>query len=149
DKSSPDHPARVAGSHDHLLISSLARRAWRLGTLSDRISVRPLVGETCGKSSTSAEAQGGRIGASPFREGALGCAGSRKQRHHAVISLVTPRLGIDSIRLVALSLQFVRGSPRFRPHGRILYRHGVLDRIRVDACPPFDEMPLLVGPLTV
>ena len=74
-----------------------------IGLLSlHRIRLCPAVGESCGKSSTSGGAQGGRIGATAFGKRSLHRTFTREQPRQAVIPLVAPGLRIESIRFVTL-----------------------------------------------
>ena len=56
---------------------------------------------------------------------------------------------INPIRLVVLLLQVERHRPRLRPHRGILDRGRVLERLRVEARPPFHEVEILVRPLEI
>ena len=56
---------------------------------------------------------------------------------------MAPRLIVDSVLLVTLTLQFLPDRPRCRPYRRILNRHFVFERILVDTRIPFDELPVL------
>ena len=62
---------------------------------------------------------------------------------------MAPGLLIDSIRGVVLFVVFLLDGPGSRPRRWILDRDGVLDRVRVETCPPFDEMQVFLGSLEV
>jgi hypothetical protein len=143
-------PAMSSAHLLNLLICSICSSAHLLICSSaQRIGFLALVGEPSGKSATSCAAQLGRIGAFPLREGALVSAGSHKQGRHTVVPLVAPWLLVDPIRLAVLSAEFRLDGPRFRPRRGILERHGILERVRVEACPPFDEVQVFAGSLEV
>src|SRR6185503_21057119 len=114
-----------------------------------RISVLAGVRKSERKSSASGRALRGRIGTALFGERAFLITRAGEQRHHPVVALVAPRLLVDAVRFVALLAVFLLDRPRPRPGGRILDRDGVLDRVRVEACPSFDEVQVLLGSLKV
>src|SRR5206468_7358529 len=81
----------------------------------ERIRVRPLVGKAAAdKSSASGDhdTQGRGIRAPSFRELPLCDARPAQQRRQAEISLVAPRLIVNSIRLIALLFQLLLDGPR-------------------------------------
>src|SRR5712691_10302474 len=125
------------------------RDRWSLTSLSQRIRVVSIVGKSSGKPSASPEAYAGGIRTLALLEGELVCARARKQRRHAVIALVTAGLVEDPIVALVLFIQFLLDRPRPRPYRRVLDRHGVLDRLLVDARPSFHEMQVLMGSVEV
>src|SRR5262249_32959237 len=67
----------------------------------------------------SDDAEGSGIGPAPLRERLLSGARSGKQGRHAKVPLVTAGLGVESIRLVVLQVEFLLYSPRSCPGGGI------------------------------
>src|SRR5258705_4230806 len=114
-----------------------------------RIAVLTGVGKSQRESSTPGGALPSRIGTLLRDEGALLAARARQQRHHPVVALVAPGLLVDPVRLVALLAVVLLDGPRFRPRRGILDGDRVLDRVRVNACPPFDQVQVLLGTLEV
>ena len=122
------------------ILSAGPKSRWRIdGSL-------PLLGE--GRSTTR-RAHQGRIRALALGEVEFVLAGADEQRRQAVVPLVTPRLHIVPIQLVARLRPFHFGGPRPCPGHRILDRHFVLERVRVETCEAFDQMQVLAGALIV
>src|SRR5713226_8905027 len=86
-----------------------------------------------------------RIGAAPLGKGLLLGTRAPQPSLDRVIPLVTPRLLVDPIELVALLPEFPLSSPRSRPRCRIVYGDDVFNRGRANAGPAFDEMQVLAG----
>src|SRR5206468_12792081 len=98
-------PATASATRKPPTNQPLKRVGMTISSSPNRVRVVTFVGESAGKSSTCAKALRGWIRCLPCLERQFVRAGPCQQRHHPVIALVTPRLGIDPIRFVALSLQ--------------------------------------------
>src|SRR5258708_12044100 len=107
-----------------------------IGRLSQRVGVTTLVGKTSGESAACSETQGRGIGALVGCEITLRLTSSDQQSHHAMVTLVASRLGIDPILAVLLFLHVVPDGPRFRPDRRILHRYHIPDPFPTDPLPP-------------
>src|SRR5439155_26026991 len=95
--------------------------------------------------SAPADAERSGIGSAPFREGLLSGACSGKQGRHAKVPLVTAGLGVDSIRLVVLQVEFLLHSPRSCPGGRILQSGDELKDLWAGTCAALDVVQVLAG----
>src|SRR5262249_52343122 len=117
------------------------------------VRILPLVGKSESKSSASRgrsrNAQRRGIRAASFLERSLHDASAHQYRRQGVIRLMTSRLIIDAVRRVALLLQLLPNGPRSGPRRRIVDGDGVLERVRVEARPPFDEVEVFVRALKV
>src|SRR5258708_7388419 len=79
-----------------------------------------------------------RVRASFLRKSEFVGAYSPHQSGEAIVSFVAARLVIDSVLLLALPGELLLDSPGPRPHGRILDRDRIFERIWPRARPAFD-----------
>src|SRR5207249_8951187 len=63
----------------------------------------------------------------PLRKGVFSHAVPVQQSWETIVAFDAARLVIDSVFLVALQREFLFGSPRPHPHGRILHCHGIFE----------------------
>src|SRR5262245_43867084 len=91
-----------------------------------RIGVLTGIRKSERKSAASGRAFRGRVGTALFGERALLLARAQKQRRHPVVALVTPRLLVDPVFLVALLGVFLLDGPGSGPRRWIFDRDGVL-----------------------
>src|SRR5204863_8722270 len=111
------------------------------------MAVLALLRKSSGEPSASGGPRRGRIRASSLGERRIHRARAGEQAWLTVVPLVTTRLGVESIQLVALFVEVQLDRPRPGPYRGILDCDLVLERVCIDARPPFDEMPVLAGPL--
>ena len=113
------------------------------------IAVFTRVGKSQRESATAGGALLCRIRTLLCGKRAFLAARARQQCGHPVVALVTPGLLVDPVRLVALLAVLLLDGPRFSPRGRVFDGDRVLDRVRVHACPSFDQVQVLLGALEV
>ena len=80
-----------------------------------------------------------------FRKRLLSGARSGKQGRHAKVPLVTAGLGVDSICLVVLQVEFLLHSPRSCPRGWIFNGGDELKDPRAGTGPALDVVQVLAG----
>src|SRR5262245_1500146 len=127
-----------------------SRRTWRR-TLK-RVGIRTRIGESATNESsapTDDDAHRRGVGATSCRVRPLRLARAAQQRDQAVVPFVTPRLIVDAVLGVALLLQLLSGRPRSDPRRRIVDRDDIVDRVRIDARPPLDQMQMFVSALEI
>src|SRR5204862_1452168 len=104
------------------IVKARPTRAWtRLASHSAlswerRMSLLQRVLQNFGLCKIRRVVRGRRIGTASLRKGEVFHASSMQQSRKTIVAFDAPRLGIDSVILVALLRAFLFESPRLRPH---------------------------------
>src|SRR5262249_42856283 len=128
DSIGPENRSRMTASH-YLQLKLLQRIGFKLNTLY--------------------AVPGSRIHTSPLREGELFDPSSMEQPWEAKVSLDTARLGIESVRLVALPGEFLLGGPGPGPYGRVFDGNFVRKRHRPGPRPALHQVQVFARALKI